>query len=219
MINKLQLRILFGIAIAIWAAMLYISGEPVYVAILKPANHVLLAITLLLTTYEKWLWRWPLIKLIVKRPDLNGIYQGTIVSEWIDPATGKKLPPIPAFISIRQTLLSMQIRQYTVESGSSSVVADIINDHDGRYDLIYTYRNEPRSSVRDRSQIHYGSAKLLIQADNRQLNGAYWTDRNTKGEMHFGHICQGHCHSYQACEEKKQKHVTTNKKNKHSKHS
>lgn len=205
MLTKIQLHFLFWLAVVVWAGMLFLSGDPINVALLKPAHHVLLVLSLFLAAYEKWAWRWRIFHWMIKRPNLNGNYKGTLVSSYIDPQTNQKIPPIPAYISIHQTLLTIQIRQYTKESDSTSVVGDFVHSFDGRYELIFTYHNEPRTSVRDRSEIHYGTAKLLIQGNTERLTGSYWTDRKTTGEMTFEHTNRCHCHSFNDCEKQKKK--------------
>lgn len=53
----------------------------------------------------------------------------------------------------------------------------------GQQHLIYTYLNEPDAVVRERSQIHYGSARLLIDNSAKLMNGNYWTDRKSIGTI------------------------------------
>ena len=46
------------------------------------------------------------------------------------------------------------------------------------------YRNEPRYQDRGHSQIHFGAVWLqVIDTPAQKLEGHYWTDRNTAGEM------------------------------------
>ena len=44
--------------------------------------------------------------------------------------------------------------------------------------------NTPKSEFRHRSEIHYGTATLCL-SDTKELNGQYYTDRKTIGDMHF----------------------------------
>ena len=46
------------------------------------------------------------------------------------------------------------------------------------------YRNKPRYEDRSHSPIHYGAVWLqVIDTPAQMLDGHYWTDRNTAGEM------------------------------------
>ena len=50
--------------------------------------------------------------------------------------------------------------------------------------MTYTYLNNPMQQVRNRSEIHYGTTMLYIDSPD-ELNGMYFTDRQTTGDMHF----------------------------------
>lgn len=71
----------------------------------------------------------------------------------------------------------------TNESKSKSLSASI-DDILGEMQLTYCYLNTPKSEYRDRSEIHYGTATLSI-ANPQILEGQYYTDRKTNGDMLF----------------------------------
>ena len=54
--------------------------------------------------------------------------------------------------------------------------------------LIYSYHNIPKATVHDRSAIHYGTTILDISEDEAELNGFYWTNRGTKGDMKINKV-------------------------------
>jgi hypothetical protein len=59
-------------------------------------------------------------------------------------------------------------------------------DKVGLYKLAVTYRNIPRLLERSRSAAHHGGALLnVIGKPIHKLDGEYWTDRNTSGELTF----------------------------------
>jgi len=46
------------------------------------------------------------------------------------------------------------------------------------------YRNEPRQGMRERSPIHHGAFLLRVGGNPAtSLEGEYWPDRRTSGEM------------------------------------
>lgn len=97
----------------------------------------------------------------------------------------KSLDPIPTEIKITQTFFNVQVKIKTNESRSHSIGAsfDIEKDR-GLEQLIYSYINTPKSSVRDRSEIHYGSTLLTFEGFRvNEMEGQYWTDRKTTGEI------------------------------------
>ena len=128
---------------------------------------------ILIFVYEKWLWRYdPTTKI----PYLAGKYVGTIYSTY----DGKERS---ATLTISQSLLSIDVLVKTEESISRSV-SGAIPEVLGKPELIYTYLNEPQAGVRDRSNIHFGTATFMLEDKNR-LTGRYYTDRNTTGDMTF----------------------------------
>ena len=56
--------------------------------------------------------------------------------------------------------------------------------------LIYNYINEPDVTIRGRSQIHYGTAKLRYKEEDGALEGNYWTDRKSVGDIFLTRIKQ-----------------------------
>jgi hypothetical protein len=52
--------------------------------------------------------------------------------------------------------------------------------------LFYSYLNTPKASIRDRSAIHYGSTLLTYEGYLvNEMEGEYWTSRETTGEIHL----------------------------------
>jgi hypothetical protein len=90
------------------------------------------------------------------------------------------------FLVVRQRFWHVSVRLLTRESSSASMLANFTTEADGVHQLIYVYANTPRSDVRDRSELHYGAVVLGAPRDpNEGLEGHYFTDRRTRGEMHF----------------------------------
>ena len=128
---------------------------------------------LIMVCYERWLWRFdPLVKI----PYIAGQYKGTLKSNYDNIEKD-------ATIYIEQTFLSVEVFLKTDESGSRSVSGKI-EEILGKPELIYTYLNEPKAEVRDRSAIHFGTATFIVD-EKEHLTGRYYTDRNTSGDMIF----------------------------------
>ena len=122
--------------------------------------------------YERIIWRYdPLLKW----PVLYKEYKGIIKSN---------RDGIAREISVRvkQSLFSVHVFLKTEESNSKAITADIV-DRDGEYVLCYSYLNHPKAEVRDRSAIHYGTTILRVEEKAKQLEGEYFTDRNTIGDI------------------------------------
>jgi hypothetical protein len=71
----------------------------------------------------------------------------------------------------------------TGESKSKSISASIDKIQD-EWQLTYCYLNVPQANVRDRSAIHYGTALLCVE-NPEEIQGQYFTDRKTTGDLKF----------------------------------
>ena len=138
--------------------------------------------------FDHQLWRVPRIgRSLSKRPDIRGTWRGRLASDWVNPKTNQGIPADPqVYLVVRQTFWSVTANLMTKESKSCSTTATIEDDGCGQYQLVAQYRNTPRASVRDRSEVHHGSFKLDIGGEpTDRLEGYYWTDRKTRGELSF----------------------------------
>lgn len=119
-------------------------------------------------------------------PDLNGTWEGTLVSTWVDPETGKTKQPIPTTITIRQSLLSMVVSLKTGESTSHSTRALLERfSETSRFRVWYSYNNDPQAQYQHRSSPHEGVAFLELDtsSDMNRLTGRYYTARRTTGDI------------------------------------
>jgi len=178
-----------GSFVAIWAAVLYLSGTGLSInwEALKKMPDAVTVYVVFAFVFTKWLWRLRLFQgWLVPFPDLQGTWDGELKSTWKD-ATGRTIPAIPATLVIRQTFSSVNCALFTQESESYSAAAQINRDDEsGTLYLNYNYSNRPKATIRDRSAIHDGAARLrVIETPNRKLEGEYWTGRCTVGEMSF----------------------------------
>lgn len=123
--------------------------------------------------YEKWLWKYNPLE---GTPVLKKKYRGTLLSTY----DGIERE---ATLEIKQTLLSINVVFTTGESKSKSISSSIEKIQD-EWQLTYCYLNVPQASVRNRSAIHYGTALLCIE-NPEKIEGQYFTDRKTTGDMKF----------------------------------
>mgnify|MGYP000904884238 CR=1 FL=1 len=139
----------------------------------------IISITVILAClYEKWLWKYNPLE---KTPVLSKYYIGMIKSS--NDNIERK-----ANLQIKQTLFSIQIFLTTTESKSKSISSSI-DDVFGEQQLTYCYINNPNAEVRQRSEIHYGTAMICIE-NPKVLKGQYFTDRKTTGDMVFNAVTE-----------------------------
>ena len=151
------------------------EGFSVYL-IISLIGEAITITTLLAVLYERFFWAFDKSS---KVPVVKGKYHGSITSDW----DGKKRT---ATLEIKQTLLKVSVIMKTDESSSGSVSASI-DDVNGEKWLIYCYMNKPMASVRNRSEIHYGTAMLNCGCPGKLL-GSYFTDRKTTGDISFERV-------------------------------
>lgn len=179
-----QIVVLLGI----WALILRATGTALAInwdAIKKLPDVVTIYVALSFL-FVKWLWRLPVFKgWLVPFPDLQGTWEGELRSTWRNPKTGEGIPPLRMVLVIRQTFSSISCTLFTKESESYSTAARIGHEEDnGTLSLTYNYTNRSKATIRDRSPIHDGAARLrIVSAPSRLLEGEYWTSRCTTGEM------------------------------------
>jgi hypothetical protein len=142
---------------------------------------------------RSWRWLWRKFPWLARKtfPDLNGKWEGTLVSTWRDPESKQPLAPISTTIWIRQTLFSFSIKLRTGESMSYSSRYFLEADHQaGRFRVWYSYDNRPRAELAYRSSRHEGVGWLEvdIDADPNSLSGQYYSSRRTTGDMEFHRV-------------------------------
>jgi hypothetical protein len=137
-------------------------------------------VTIICTLFVSWAWRWSIFQgWLVPFPCLSGKWNGEIISTY-----NSEKKPIPVEIVIKHLFFNIQIRVKTNESTSVSTCASFDIDEDrGLKQLIYSYQNNPKATVRDHSEIHYGTTRLEISDDITVLEGEYWTSRKTTGDI------------------------------------
>lgn len=175
-----------AIAVAVWAVMLLIQGVDLSFSDLRPYSIAVAVVLLSFLAFDRWCWRIPPLPRLLRRPVLAGTWKGELRSNWVNPTSGEKLAPIPAFLLVHQTYETITLRMFTAESSSTSQTAEINTSPDGVAEVITTYHNVPKLHLQERSRVHYGAMRLDVHGDPpSRLQGAYWTDQGTKGEVAF----------------------------------
>lgn len=186
--KELLVWIRLGGFVIIWIAVLFFSKTALSInwdAIKKLPDVVMIYVFISLF-FTKWAWKWKIFRgWLVPLPNLQGTWKGYLDSTWIDPSTGLRASPKKIVLVIRQTFSTLSCVTFTEESDTFSTTAQINQDDEsGVFRLSYNYTNRPRSSVRDRSEIHDGAAILkIISEPKKKLKGEYWTSRKTTGDI------------------------------------
>ena len=196
--TSMQTKVLVGLIVVIWAVVLLVQGHPVPLDYLKAFSYVITGVSFSLLLWERWLWSLRMFRpWLTTRPDLRGTWKGHLVSSWVDPNTQRGRGEIETYLVIRQTYSTIDVRLLTAESGSVSLSANIVADGEGIHVVAVVYRNTPRALLRERSPIGHGGMLLYVRGTPiHQLDGEYWTDRETKGELTLTLRSKELCHDF-----------------------
>jgi len=141
--------------------------------------------------YVKWAWKWcSLLEKLHSVPCLEGMWHGQFQSTWTSPDGSV---PSKGTVEVKITqpnMFNIKIIQKTSESNSYSFGESFEHEADGSIFLNFSYRNEPKASIRDRSQISYGTSRYKLErnGDKATLAGSYYTDRKTTGDVELEKI-------------------------------
>lgn len=174
---RFMLVVLVASSVAIWALVLA-ANEQVPEGSFRLLGYGVGALSVALLGFERLAWRWPLVRWAVRRPDLRGTWQGTLVSDYERVKSRHEV-----FLVVHQTLETLRLSLLTRESQSHAMAASVVVEADGRVSVFYGYRNDPRLEHQGRSRPHRGAVQLWVGGDGRGLAGEYWTDRRTTGSL------------------------------------
>ena len=181
-----RIHIAIAIAALVWAVLLVSQGVGLRGSYLQPYELAAGIAVAALSAFDLWLWRFRPFRWFSGKPILRGTWKGLLQTTWKDPVTGVVPGPIEVYLAVDQTYSSVSASLITNQSQSGTMACEVSQVWPGRYTLVGTYLNEPRQLLRDGSPIHHGT--MLLNAAGKhpaRLEGAYWTDRNTAGELVF----------------------------------
>jgi len=184
--RSITIRVVAAVVVAVFVAGTWLKTGKSDFGWLKLFSAAVLVATLVLGLWDIWLWRLPLAQRTPGPPRcVRGTWKGALTSFWVNPATGRKPEPKVVYLVVRQTATLTSVTLLTDESKSTSSLADV-SAVGGTSVLTYLYLNRPEMRVEHQSRMHHGSAVLDISGvPARRLQGRYWTDRDSKGELDF----------------------------------
>ena len=189
----------------LWALVLVFQRQPLSVHMLAPFSYVVTGLSVAVVLWERRLWAWWIFRgWLNTRPDVRGTWKGTLKSDWRDKDTRVPLEPIEVFLVVRQTYTTIDVRLFSAESSSISLSGNIFTDAVGVCTLAITFRSTPRILKRDRSPVKHGGMLVSLVGDPiHKLDGEYWTDRSTKGEVAFSARTKGIAHDFEEAAQQK----------------
>lgn len=139
------------------------------------AGETISVALILMGIYERWLWQFnPLEKV----PNIKGEYIGNIEYNYNGKPDKKK-----TIITIKQSLLSTNVKITTNEITSSTISSGIVLENK-EYVLYYTYITNPKSKYSKENPVQYGACRVIMK-NKTELQGTYWTTRQTTGDIYL----------------------------------
>jgi hypothetical protein len=172
-------RVVIGLAAALWVLVLFLSGHHLQWWWGKPLGLVAGLVVCLLLAYDKWVWRWPGICRLTRRPVLHGTWRTELQTSH----DARKEESIECYLVIDQTYSRICTRMLFDRSESQSMSGDIVYEN-SRCTLYYIFRSEKRTLERDGNPPSRGGAELRVRRTPKlELEGDYWTEERTAGHI------------------------------------
>ncbi|WP_391117382.1 hypothetical protein [Psychrobacillus sp. L3] len=124
--------------------------------------------------FDKYLWKWGIFYKIgiIKTPNLNGTWEGTLSSSYHEFKS-----EMPACIVIKQTWTHIFISGIFNQSKSYSISANLDINNGARTVLRYVYLNKNNLVKSDGTMgEHSGMATLEFTLDEGELEGKYYNE-------------------------------------------
>ena len=139
----------------------------------------LLIIGVLLNKFRiKHLWLGNLLS----KPSINGLWKGRLISSYKKDVDDDPLPPIEIYFYIKQTYFAISIQSFTKSQRSESILATIYtNNFSSSTKFMYIY--QLTRTKNSENKITLGSGELLITDNCSKMEGVYWTNSTTHGEI------------------------------------
>ncbi len=195
---KSKFYIIFSLLLSIPASFLA-SKISTYIDSLPPANlfyhlaslgiikapTIIVILLFFFWLFNEFVWKIYLIRKIINIPNINGRYEGSLISTYTK--SNEQNGTYPIVIEIKQTLTSINVWLYTERSCSYSLIANLCKNNNGNYELVYVYQNKTSALNTDIDmRDHNGTALLEIFDDGKMLKGNYFNNPRERGR--FGQI-------------------------------
>ena len=117
------------------------------------AGTVITGVTLILLVIERWAWRWPGMRHVLRMPDVAGTWRVGLESSYQGEGGGAQT----IYLVVHQTYSTIVVEVLTARIRSCSDTANLTK-RGTRHVLAYVYRAEPSALEREGNEPHLCSA-------------------------------------------------------------
>lgn len=129
--------------------------------------------------FDRWAWRWRGVRRLHRRPVLHGTWRIVLRTDYAERAEDE----IEAYLAVTQTFTTVFVCLMTDRARSGSLGAELVSEKDGQI-LYYIFRVEPSILGRVGNETRRGGTALrVIRRPKIQMEGEYWTEVGTNGEI------------------------------------
>lgn len=172
-------KIVIGLAAAVSAGIVWVTGGEVDSSFLKPVVTASSVVILLLLAFDLWIWRWPWVAALHRRSVLHGTWKTELYTSY--PA--RSGPPIECYMVVNQTYSRICVRMLFDRSKSKSMSGDLVRE-DGGCSLYYVFRSDKFGTEPDTNPHSRGAAVVTVgRKPTLHMEGDYWMDVATKGRL------------------------------------
>jgi SMODS-associating 2TM, beta-strand rich effector domain len=181
------IRIVIGLVALAMIGLTTLTGDSINQEGLRWLGSIASGITLLLLAFDRWIWRWPVIRKVTEVTGsrvIHGTWRGTLsyVADG-DGASGEQ----QIFMAVHQTYSTVSVRCYFPSRNSESwSLTAAIEKGAHRYVLRYIYRQQAVAPDRERNRPTEGACELvLVGRPVEEVSGSYYAERGGKGTIKF----------------------------------
>jgi hypothetical protein len=172
-------RFVIALAALLSAGIVLASGGQVDLNLAKAVATASTVVILFLLVFDRWIWRWPGIRRLARRPILIGSWKTELRTSY---ATREE-EVIEAYLIIRQTYSRIWVNMLFDRSQSTSMSGDLVRES-GRCVLYYVFRSDKQTLARDENPPARGAAMMTVATrPSVHLEGDYWMEHGSHGRV------------------------------------
>lgn len=191
------IRVCAGTALFVAVGILILRWGELQVAptkvLLQTASTAIGVPPLLLLPFSKLNWTRPWLAWLLGRRMVHGLWWGELITEFKSADNGKPMEPIQIAFVIKQTYFFLSIQSYTsTQPAHSTLEALAVEPRSARAQLQYVFEMQRLHFGEDK--ITTGHGDLRLTSGDSRLEGHYWTNSPTRGQIRLDLItrdCDG----------------------------